>query len=225
MTSDDRNHGRPTDGLQDKSRRDFARSAIATGGAVLLGPKLMAAHPEAAAAVATTVGDVYATGPAIATKSVYLYRILSSGTLAYFIERPKNIPYAMMETEIEYILTEINTGWIQPSGFQLGDIRWRKKSYFVVVVEDPKYWLAKDNAVSFTYQGGGGGNHSFKSGKDILVGSNVTRFFCINHMRKYGAQGGDVDANGEQYTVTLNHPMAVNILAHSDTGTNTGPPL
>jgi hypothetical protein len=127
---------------------------------------------------------------------------------------------ASLERRIPDIVRSIRDGRLTPSGYKLGDIKWRRKSYFVAVLDDPHSNLIQRNAFTFYLEGGSAQeNYSFFDGVDIRILNNVTGFYCINRMI---SEDGDWPREKEEkYKVIANHVHRL----HEDTGTNLGPPV
>jgi hypothetical protein len=166
---------------------------------------------------------------AVASPYVYLYYLRTtgnpqSGTEVYCLDRRNPIQPNGIEAEIRTIVGEIESGDHNPCGWRIGDVRWRRRSYMVFLLEDSTETL---NTVIFTP------GHAFRSGQNIAEfnsphGKRITGYYCSNHMKK--PDDSDVDGFGEAIRVHVYHtgshgpPLPV-AFGHEDTGTNLGPPI
>lgn len=173
--------------------------------------------------------------PNIRSKFIYFYYLTEDTgietTAAYVAHRRNPILHGNVQTSISAILNEITLGSLQPSGSDLGDIVWRHKSYIVVVLDSPGEKLTQNDAVTFELIGGGG-NHSFRAGKDIPAlpapYQHLSAFYCYNLMKH---KDGHVLGDGEfeRFQVVVNHGqpqhhVLPNMFTHQDSATNLGPP-
>lgn len=125
---------------------------------------------------------------------------------------------------------------------------WRRKSYIILLVDDPSFSFDQDNAVAITERESGG-NYTFFDGVDFnniaLPGpaggpaqEYVTAVCFINHMKR-DATGEDLRRNeAQRFAATFSPPLPplflleaeqpgadVQIEAEEDHGTNMGPPI
>lgn len=166
------------------------------------------------------------------TKLVYFYYMKGHDVTAYVTKRDSNVDYVDIQSEIQSILDDISSGRLHPAGWNLGDIRWRGKSFFILFYEDEADELSPCKAVTFRYVENNNktDNHSFRDGRDIPKSQsnweNVSIFYCLNHQRKRG--GGDLHKRDEErFEMEVGHTLRAGgrpALGHSDSGTNTGPP-
>ena len=118
----------------------------------------------------------------------------------------------------------------RPVGPRLGSFVWRQRSYFVVVLEDRDEKLIEKEAVTFSVGDVESNNKTFRGGQDVATGlSNITAFFCRNDMKKKDGEFSQTKKESENIKIVVNHNKTGvlghdNIRAHTDTGTNTGPP-
>jgi hypothetical protein len=175
---------------------------------------------------------------------IYFYYLketpdLKEKTRAFFLEYDHALNRDALEKEIPKLIEKANNGAIRPVGWKLGDIRWRRKSWFVVVLDDDHHKLKPGDAVSFEFksstgQSPAGPNHNFRYGKDIPISRTITGFVCYNQMK--GSHGRPLDDESEVFFVKVNHGghgdgqgggkgAIERRFTHDDSGTNTGPPL
>jgi hypothetical protein len=157
---------------------------------------------------------------------VYYLRITNdpeAHTAVYCVDLRTPVPPGHAEGVIKSIAGDIEAGAYQQCGWKIGDVRWRRRSWMVFLLEDPNETLT---TVSFNPA------HAFLGGKTISeftspAGKRLTGYYCTNHMKKMN--GNDVDAVGERIRVHAVHsaapPPIVNFFSHEDTGTNMGPPI
>jgi hypothetical protein len=122
-------------------------------------------------------------------------------------------------------------------GKDFENILWRKKSYFVILIDSPSWNLIKDRALVFNPEKGSVPNHSFFDGEDFDIdvskdgdGSEMrTAICCINHMKK-NENGDDIHKNpdGTPERQRFVFTLIYNLLGYPSTvdpdGTNMGPP-
>lgn len=147
----------------------------------------------------------------------------------FVIDRERYIPPQEMQREIETIVADIRNGNLTPCGWAFGDVKWRRKSYIVVVFDDPNGKLSRGNAVEFLHNVGGD-DHPFRDGDDIQQFGTITGFYCFNHMKQQGTNHDLPPGKSECYKVTAIHEhrlggAVTSIRGHNDTGTNMGPPI
>ncbi len=163
------------------------------------------------------------------SKYIYFYYLREPDKVdAYIIKRRSRVVWDDMESEIQTIIGEIRNNQLRPDGHRLGILTWRHRGFIAMVMDDREHRLEANNAATFqlrmpdgTYTGG---NQSFRDGKDIpLVDTNITGFYCLNHMRH---RHGHVLRRGEDevYWIEANHGH-YHPRAHEDAGTNLGPPI
>jgi hypothetical protein len=157
---------------------------------------------------------------------VYYLRITNdpeTHTEVYCVDLGTPVPPGQAEGVIKNLAGDIEAGAYRQCGWKIGDVRWRRRSYMVFLLEDPNETLT-----TVTFSPG----HAFQGGKTIAAftspnGKRITGFYCTNHMKK--GDGSDVDARGEAIRVHAVHtaapPPIVHFLTHEDTGTNMGPPI
>ncbi|AQR73561.1 hypothetical protein [Sphingomonas sp. LM7] len=133
---------------------------------------------------------------------------------------------AKIEDLIPIWTSEIKSGARKPVGWGLGDLKWRWKSYLVVVLDAPGYKFGSAEGLVIT-----GGRHTF-TGKTLTQftttdGSKVQAIYCINHVKKKNGKPWK-DAELETFYPlkldVLRGPSVHPFFSHDDTGTNTGPP-
>jgi hypothetical protein len=122
----------------------------------------------------------------------------------------------------------------QPKGTGINDIEWKRKSYLIVLIDDPAYELAKHRAIEFHYWDGDGGNHTFFDAKDLDVDlprqqggpgtERVSAVACLNHMKK-NKNGNDLEEHDRQTFYFVLHPVLGPRIFPDDGGTNLGPPV
>ena len=119
-----------------------------------------------------------------------------------------------------------------PCGWSLGDLRWRRRSYLAMVVDDPNERVNPDDPAIFDIARGQS-NHTFLDGEyvDITAGKSkkaLTGFWCINHLKK-DEKGGELgDDEKQAFSIAPNSPsarQAMAVLGGGDSGTNMGPPV
>ncbi|HYD38419.1 MAG TPA: hypothetical protein VEA60_12445 [Allosphingosinicella sp.] len=138
--------------------------------------------------------DVYGPPNNYAIDYAYLYYI-----------KPNELPHKQMEVYayplpqpaildqagVEAIITLADQGKIKPVVFEIANLPWHYPSYLIFAMKDKNYQFTKGNAVKFAYDPvfGGGGNHNFKHGQDILNGANyLTGMWCVNKRLRENGQ-------------------------------------
>lgn len=111
-------------------------------------------------------------------------------------------------------------------GWAFGDLRWRRRNHFVVVVNAPGYHLDSEEALVIT-----GGGHTFTD-KTLMSftttdGTKMQAIHCLNHVRRAdGTAMGERDRD-DFYPLKLEFAHAAGsmhpLVTHDDTGTNIGP--
>jgi hypothetical protein len=171
---------------------------------------------------------------------IYLYYFKRRSSKFYCKEFLEHIAPSAVAGEINTMIGEIDSGQLDP---YIGTCT--RKSYFVVVLDDPVLRLKAGDAVRIrrTYLRGKG---TFRDGHDLPAvpgHNNISGFYCFNHMIH---RLGHVLEEGEEegFKVRLNHDPTslrsafapglvgfllflawlIHIRSHEDTGTNTGPP-
>lgn len=114
-----------------------------------------------------------------------------------------------------------------PVGWALGDLRWRRRSYLVVVLDAAGVTFDSADDLVIT-----DGDHTFKD-KTLIDfttanGSAMQAIYCRNHIRK--RDGTAWKHNESESFSPLRLELARRdgssqpIVTHDDVGTNTGPP-
>lgn len=124
---------------------------------------------------------------------------------------------------------KVKNGEIDPAGWAFGDVRWRRESYLVVVLDAPGFKFGNANALTIT-----DGDHTF--GKKQLIdircddGTAMQAIYCINHFKNKVDGKPLPDGKSEQFKIKLDiTPVTpagadtVKMVTHDDVGTNIGP--
>jgi hypothetical protein len=116
-------------------------------------------------------------------------------------------------------------GQMSPIGWALGDLTWRRESYFVVVLDAPGYRFDSEESLVIS-----NGDHTFKDKRLIPVttsdGSRMQAIYCRNHIRKRnGEPWRHGDIREEYKPLMLAVTGAKGLVTHEDVGTNLGPPI
>ena len=230
MTDDDWNRNRDEENRVDGGRRDFARFALAAAGGLLIGSSALAIRPSTRRKPRILTNNAYGNGATLPSRRMYFFYLTNpERTRAYFIERPSNRPFmeSTIQADIEEAVRMVKGG-LTPVGKGFGAFEFVHKSYFVAVMDEATEELVPNNAVSFSYERGGG-NHSFLDGKDIRPFNNITGFYCFNYMRDRNTLQ-DLNNKSENFYISANHRRRGTAYkqgdkGHNDTATNTGPPL
>jgi hypothetical protein len=125
---------------------------------------------------------------------------------------------------------------------------WRRKSYIIMLVDDPAFSFDQDNAVTMA-EVESGENYTFFDGVDFNdialpgpAGSSamdyVTAVCFINHMKRNAAGDDLQDGEAQSFTVTISPPIRAAFMLETarlaadgpvalgdDNGTNMGPPI
>jgi hypothetical protein len=119
-----------------------------------------------------------------------------------------------------------------PCGYSFSAVPWRKKSYFVVLLDDPELKFSNEYAVNIDFEERlEEFNHSFFNARkldiDLPRGEKITAFCCVNLMQH--KEGGDlIDGQSERYRVVLT-PVDNQVRRYGkdgdDGGTNQGGPI
>jgi hypothetical protein len=118
---------------------------------------------------------------------------------------------------------------MRPVGWALGDLRWRRKSFLVVVLDASS---ARFDSAEGLVIGEGADSFREKTLVDFATsdGSRMQAIYCLNLMRKKGGGGWDPDKieHDKYYPLRLELTSKSGaerpIITHDDVGTNTGPP-
>ncbi len=165
--------------------------------------------------------------PDLPVHCMYFYHLTPTGDKAYLVDFGRVISRQKIEDEIVEAKRRIDKGEVTIGGYALGDIRWRRRSYFVVWYEDPHGTLKGCDAVVFKDMDDGD-LHPFADGDDFEIG-DATIFYCLNHMTSRGGNQPVPDHESEHFKLHVQHgkrgDRAFERRGHTDTGTNTGPPL
>ena len=149
-------------------------------------------------------------------------------TKAYYVERQAPISKSDLLKIVESLAINAHEGDFvpPPCGGNMRSFSWRRKSYLVVLLDDPNSKFKKKD------EGGAAeikDNHTFFDGEDFEV--NVSRrgqpqkrsaFWCINHMMDSSEQDLGVGVS-ERFEFEFNDGRAP--FYPSDSGTNVGPPV
>jgi hypothetical protein len=123
-----------------------------------------------------------------------------------------------IESRIRDLVKDAREGRLSPSGWTIGDIRWRKPSYLAVVIDGNALKL-KD--VLIEEPGGGDASYTFIGAKKFDPGSGLTGWYCTNLVKK---KHGSWNYDEEKFHVKVDTiPPLGRRLGHDETGTNTGP--
>lgn len=156
------------------------------------------------------------------------------------------IPYNLVEGHIERLARNARAGGNQPDPAAVQDAPWRRKSYIVMVMDDPKWKFTRygpndEAALAFNPSKGSTDNHSFFDASDMNVdikddGSEyLSAVYFVNHMKK-NDQGDDlmyqadgVTGDSQKFVYTLFYDVthgngSVQQHSHDPDGTNLGPP-
>lgn len=161
--------------------------------------------------------------PGLAAECIYLYYLKITGdpkyeTRVFVFKRDFSIA---IDAQIRNLATEISAGQHYPCGWNFGDVKWRRKSYMVFILEDNNHSLEAGNAVTFTP------DYPFRDGHDVTsLSPPHSGFCCFNHLIR--KQGIDLpDDVTEPFYVEINHPhrQTQAVRSHEDSGTNMGPPI
>lgn len=170
--------------------------------------------------------------PGLQVHCMYFYRLTDSpdpkqNVQAYFVDFGRAIDRNIIGQEIAEAKKKIDDGEVTIGGYALGDLRWRRRSYLVFLYEEPGGILRGGDAVTFKDMTGGD-LHPFADGEDIKIGTTPC-FYCLNHMAYRGGNQPIPPRTSEQFTLHVQHMRKggrkFERRGHSDTGTNTGPPL
>jgi hypothetical protein len=125
------------------------------------------------------IGDIY---------YMYFYRLEPQGSryrvTLYVYEDGNPIDENRRDRIIEKLARNAHIEDVYPPicGWDFGDLKWRRKSYFVVLLDDRNDRFQDHNGIHFITR-----NYSFADGGDLPsvdIGGNETRsaIWCINHM-------------------------------------------
>jgi hypothetical protein len=177
------------------------------------------------------------------SRHIYFYYLEHRGRAgggyveAYHFIMPFRLPPAVMEAFVPTLLAMRDAGILEIRGNKLSSIEWRNKSYLVVVLRDPKERLIKEDAIVVTMPDDGNIdpelNKTFRGGTDVrIMPPRASGFFCRNIMKnKRGCKLGRPGKKESEYlTIAVQHNKTGRLdharrASHTDTGTNTGPPL
>jgi hypothetical protein len=137
---------------------------------------------------------------------------------AYFHDEKRDITPAAVDGLANTLLRNARNGTIHPAGYGLGDLRWRRVSYLVFVVDGA---LGGLDGIGLPE-----GHLSF--GPKFKVGS-LDQADGVAYLNKLvrGQNAGNLPGGRWQETFRMEaHPsMAKSLLDHEDSGTNMGPPV
>jgi hypothetical protein len=166
---------------------------------------------------------------------IYYYHITPSAdppTRVYFLDKRRPISTFELGGLIAELARNAHSDGDSPSpcGWDMTDLIWRRKSYLVVVLDDPATSLVKGDGFQFP----DANNHTFLDGADFDVDVSSTPgvvemrsgLWCINHMMNEAGQ----DLGGTDFEIFRVHfnTGGGSMFAMSypdDSGTNMGPPL
>lgn len=135
-------------------------------------------------------------------------------------------PSAKIEDLIPVWAQKAKDGQLTPVGWGLGDLRWRKRNHFVVVVNVPGYHLASEEALVIT-----DGKKTFTNKTLINIttadGTRMQAIHCRNHVQRDDGtplQEGDLRLF-DPLRLELTHTTGglYPLRTHDDVGTNIGP--
>ncbi|HYG30049.1 MAG TPA: hypothetical protein VD887_07530 [Allosphingosinicella sp.] len=170
-------------------------------------------------------------------------------TKCYYYNNGTPIPYRDVEQHIVRMAQAARGGTLPACSTACQDCvdtiygaKWPDRNYFVLLMDDPNWRLAKRlvdglPAIEFDLGKGSTPNHTFFDGKDIDVDVDATEvvkmrsvFYMVNHWRR-NAAGDPIPRNYRQdfvfnihYTVTRADGGTTTMI-DDPTGTNLGPPL
>lgn len=148
----------------------------------------------------------------------------------YVMQESAICPGDRLEDLIPVWAQRVKKRELEPVGWAFGDVRWRRRSYLVVVLNAPGLKFASAEALDIA------GGTATKFGKKTLMnfttadGTAMQSIHCLNHFRKQdGTSLGDRDRD-DFYPLRLaftSVPLAVSdpveSFTHDDSGTNMGP--
>jgi hypothetical protein len=125
-----------------------------------------------------------------------------------------------INTRIHELAVAAREGRLSPSGWAIGDIKWRKPSYLAIVLDAGTLKLEN---VKFEDEEKGDASYTFKNRRKLVPIGNVSGWYCINHVRK--KDGSPWIHDKEDFKVLLETvpPFPHEIRGHNEAGTNTGP--
>ncbi len=157
-----------------------------------------------------------------ASQYIYFYYVTASrdGKHPYIEACAHKRGAGSLEEEIAALIDKAQGGRMEPSGWAMGDLRWRHRSHIVVALDATDHEL---HGVTFSDIGDVDHTKTFIHGTTGEV-RGLPVWHCLNtHEKKNGTQWGETDK--EEFNVHLEvHSREKGILGHNDTGTNTGPP-
>ena len=173
--------------------------------------------------------------PKFSSEHVYFYylkHVPHDYVEAYYIPLGVAVVPATLELMIPGLLASVKgNDPPKPVGDRLGSFVWRHRSYLVAVLEDPAQRLVEEDAVTFSIGGNQARNKTFRGGRDVPpLAAGITAFFCSNRMKnEHGNDLGQSGKETERIKIVVNHNLTGirggdGARAHTDTGTNTGPP-
>jgi hypothetical protein len=188
--------------------------------------------------------------PDLKAECIYLYYFTAAAKCqVYYLDYHRYIPPSTMPAEVASIVDRIKNGTLSTTYSGMDSLDRNRKSYFVVVLDEPPLKLISDDAVKFKLKPWYlfGGNHTFMDGHDIPAVAgypDMSAFYCFNHMLH---REGRVLKAGEKewFKVKLNHTherswhyfligwwvlllglaWLLGMRSHEDTGANAGPPV
>jgi hypothetical protein len=138
---------------------------------------------------------------------------------AYHHDEKAAITPAAVDAVAQSLLTRARAGDIQPAGYGVGDLRWRRSSYLVFVA-DTQLGSLEDVGLPEN------GNHTFGRRFKINGLSGATGVAYWNKMiRGPNATECEGDRWCEAFRLHPNPARAKGFFTHEDTGTNMGPPV
>jgi hypothetical protein len=135
-------------------------------------------------------------------------------------------PIADIQRAIAELTQEVADGLAAPVGWGLGDLRWHRKSYLAVVLNDPARRFMDEDGLDIV-----DGRYSFDPGRliefdiDEAPGgtTSIQAIYRKNHVRKKdGTPWGGV---ADEYEIYLRPDPPYPHHLHEDTGQNLGPPV
>lgn len=110
-----------------------------------------------------------------------------------------------------------------PEGYDWKGIVWRRRSYFVVVVDDPARKFVPGSGMTFSALGSE--NITFYDAKDFkltVAGRDLPVFYCINHMKK-NRDGDDLGSSFYYRFYLHTDPRLPDVVYPESGGQNQGP--
>jgi len=118
-----------------------------------------------------------------------------------------------------------------PCGHSISSVPWRRKSYLVVLLDDPVLKFPDKDALQITFRGDPheAVNHSFFNAQKLYVdlpgdhaGQVVTALCCVNLMQHKDGRNMKDEDDPEEYSISV---IPGGPLRRDDGGTNQGGPI